>query len=153
MSDKLLQPARPNNRYANLRECVDSTLYCSYILWHAVNCFPLSSSLHKCMCTRLIKSGGDPSIILILINPDTPIAKAGRTVFCEMALVSNQSLTPTRLDPNAHFTPSNYPDRRSVIAAFKRAVSCTSLTSGRGSSFNKPSALTWLLLLPVHRFR
>ena len=42
----------------------------------------------------------------------------------KMAIViNNMSLTPTRLDPSTVFTPSNYPDRRSVIAAFRRAVS------------------------------
>ena len=39
-----------------------------------------------------------------------------------MALISNDSLTPTRLDPKTVFTP-NYPDNRSVIGAFRRAVS------------------------------
>lgn len=39
-----------------------------------------------------------------------------------MALVMNQSLTPTKLDPKAPFSPSNYPDKRSVVAAYKRMV-------------------------------
>ena len=39
-----------------------------------------------------------------------------------MAQVMNQSLTPTRLDSKMPFTPSNYPDKRSVVAAYKRMV-------------------------------
>lgn len=49
-----------------------------------------------------------------------------------MALVSNDSLTPTRLDPKVEFTPSKYPDRGSVIAAFRRAVSVNGSWSLRG---------------------
>ena len=39
-----------------------------------------------------------------------------------MAQFMNQSLTPTRLDPKVPFTPSNYPDKKSVVAAYKRMV-------------------------------
>ena len=42
----------------------------------------------------------------------------------KMAVIaSNESLTQTKLDPNIVFTPSSYPDNKSVIGAFKRAVS------------------------------
>ena len=76
-------------------------------------------------CTRRI--GESLQLLLIIFQADTPLNKGGDLglglFFEAMALISNQSLTPTRLDPNAPFTPSNYPDRRSVIAAFKRSVS------------------------------
>lgn len=49
-----------------------------------------------------------------------------------MALISNDSLTPTKLDPNLEFTPSSYPDKQSVVAAFRRGVSVRGSERGRG---------------------
>ncbi len=40
-----------------------------------------------------------------------------------MALALNQSLTPTKLSSDAPLSPSNYPDKRSMVAAYKRMVS------------------------------
>jgi hypothetical protein len=39
-----------------------------------------------------------------------------------MAVAMNQSLTPTKLDSAEHVTPSQYPDKRSYVAAYKRMV-------------------------------
>ncbi len=40
-----------------------------------------------------------------------------------MAIALNQSLTPTKLSSHTPLSPSNYPDKRSMVAAYKRMVS------------------------------
>lgn len=39
-----------------------------------------------------------------------------------LANVMNQSLSPTKLNPSNPLSPSNYPDKKSVVAAYKRMV-------------------------------
>lgn len=39
-----------------------------------------------------------------------------------MAIAMNQSLSPTKLDSTQPPSPSNYPDKRSYVAAYKRMV-------------------------------
>ena len=60
-----------------------------------------------------------------------------------MAIVMNQSLTPTKLDSTNPATPSNYPDKRSYVAAYKRMVSsaCSHVV------YVVPSILGWVLYL------
>lgn len=88
------------------------------------------ASVHK---TWVYKGG-----LTLVISADTPsislCCQKGTDFFdteetvkdskTAMALVMNQSLTPTKLDPKAPFSPSNYPDKRSVVAAYKRMVGC-----------------------------
>lgn len=40
----------------------------------------------------------------------------------DMAIALNQSLTPTKLSSETPLSPSNYPDKRSMVAAYKRMV-------------------------------
>ena len=40
----------------------------------------------------------------------------------------NESLSPTKLDSNKPISPSNYPDKRSYVAAYKRMVTELLLT-------------------------
>ena len=53
-----------------------------------------------------------------------------------MAIAMNQSLSPTKLDSTQPMSPSNYPDKRSYVAAYKRMVSVhydtSSVAGGRG---------------------
>jgi hypothetical protein len=37
--------------------------------------------------------------------------------------INNQNMSPIKLDPTTVYTPSNYNDSKSVIGAFRRAVS------------------------------
>ena len=39
-----------------------------------------------------------------------------------IAYVMNESLTPTKLDSNKPISPTNYPDKRSMVNAYKRMV-------------------------------
>ncbi len=38
-------------------------------------------------------------------------------------MMMNESLSPTRANPRNPISPSNYPDKKSVVAAYKRMVS------------------------------
>jgi len=40
----------------------------------------------------------------------------------ELAYVMNDSLTPTKMDSRKPISPSNYPDKKSMVNAFKRMV-------------------------------
>ena len=40
-------------------------------------------------------------------------------------MIMNESLSPTRANPRNPISPSNYPDKKSVVAAYKRMVSTT----------------------------
>ena len=40
----------------------------------------------------------------------------------DIAYVMNQSLSPTKIDSNNPISPSKYPDKRSMVNAYKRMV-------------------------------
>ncbi len=54
----------------------------------------------------------------------------GQAIMAGIATIMNESLSPTRANPKNPISPSNYPDKRSVVAAYKRMVrwqtNCTS---------------------------
>lgn len=53
----------------------------------------------------------------------TPLFCSKDLSMADVAYVMNQSLSPTKLDPTNPISPSKYPDRHSMVNAYKRTVS------------------------------
>lgn len=69
-----------------------------------------------------------------------------------MAIAMNQSLSPTKLDSTQPPSPSNYPDKRSYVAAYKRMVK----TGRKGVSLCNTifsCLVVTLLLIKLHIMR
>ena len=66
--------------------------------------------------------GGVARLPLVLVCVCARSEEECSSMAADLATVMNQSLSPTKLDARTPLSPSNYPDKRSVVAAYKRMV-------------------------------
>lgn len=80
----------------------------------------------RSICLLASFRGGQPLILIVnAVDYDCKQLKTQESMAAGaagLANVMNQSLSPTKLNPSNPLSPSNYPDKKSVVAAYKRMV-------------------------------